>query len=517
MNDISRRNFLAMTGGTAALLGLGATPAALAQAAASGQLTMAYASDVPTWDPNARTLAAVQSLYKCIFDQPLDQSPSLETIPALITEWGFQDAAGLELALSFRDDVLFHDGVPMTAEDFRFTFYERPRMDVPEGQRRPDTSFLWRRVSDIEVTSPTSAVMKFSEPMPSAIVWLHFLASFVVPKHVFEDVGLEGFQARPIGTGPYRFVEYQPGSRVVMEAFGDYWNGAPAIPNVTVEFVRDATARVAAAEARRVQVSVDIPIRENERLSALPGLTGRVDPVADVILLQITQNGGFAQREVRLAAHHAINKEALSRAFYLGRAVPIDVPAARGTPGYPEGFEFPFSEERALELLASVGHGPDNPVEITLSTTNGFFPNDFDLSRAIAGMWERVGIKAEVEVIEASTYQERLRAQELKEATIFQWGNSTGDPEMYGGYLLDPNAIFSAMKSPAMGELITPLLTEMDHETRMAGYRRAHQFAVENGYAIGLLQATRSLVHSDNVDYVAWDNGWTLPAAWSVG
>lgn len=517
MTHPSRRQFMAMTGGTAALMGLGLSPAALAQAAASGQLTMAYSSDVPTWDPNARTLAAVQSLYKCLFDQPLDQSPALETIPALITEWGYQDDDGLELALSFRDDVLFHDGVPMTAEDFRFTFFERPRMEVPDGQRRPDTAFLWRNVEDIEVISPTEAVMKFTQPFPSAISWLHFLASFVVPKHVFEDVGLEGFQARPIGTGPYRFVEYQPGSRVVMEAFADYWNGAPAIPNLTVEFVRDATARVAAIEARRVQVSVDLPIRENERLAAMPGLTGRVDPVADVILLQITQNGGFERPEVRLAAHHAINKEALSRAFYLGRAVPIAAPAARGTPGYPEDFDFPFSEERALELLASVGHGPDNPVRVTLSTTNGFFPNDFDLSRAIAGMWERVGIQAEVEVIEASTYQERLRAQELMEATIFQWGNSTGDPEMYGGYLLDPNAIFSAMKAPEMGELIGPLLTETDHEARMAGYRHAHQFAVENGFAIGLLQATKSVVHTDDVAYAAWDNGWTLPAAWSLG
>ena len=201
-HDLSRRHFLAMTGGTAALLGLGVTPAALAQAAATGQVTIAYPADVPTWDPNARSLAAVQSLYKCVFDQPLNQTPDLETIPALITEWGYRDGAGLELALTFRDDVKFHDGSMMTAEDFRFTFFERPRIPVPEGQRRLDTSFLWRKIGDIEVTSPTTAVVKFTEAMPSAIVWLHFLCSFVVPK---AEIAAAGYD---LSLNRYREIEH---------------------------------------------------------------------------------------------------------------------------------------------------------------------------------------------------------------------------------------------------------------------------------------------------------------------
>jgi peptide/nickel transport system substrate-binding protein len=516
MKDLSRRHFLTMTGGMAALAGLGVSPAALAQGAAAGQLTVAYPADVPTWDPNARSLAAVQSLYKCVYDQPLNQSPDLQTIPWLITEWGYQDGAGLELALKFRDDVTFHDGVPMTAEDFRFTFFDRPKIPVPEGQRRLDTSFLWRKVSDIAVSSPTEAVMKFAEPMPSAVVWLHFLCSFVVPKHYIEAEGLDGFQARPIGTGPYRLVEYQPGSRAVMQAHDGYWGGKPAIETVTVDIVRDATARVAAAEARRAQVAIDLPIRETERLGTVPGLTARVDPVADIVLLQITRNGGFEKDQVRLAAHHAINKEGLNRAFYLGKAVTIDVPAARGTPGYPEGFTFEFSEDKAKALLAEVGYGPDNPVPITFFATNGAFPNDYDMARAIAQMWERVGIKPTLEVVELSTYQERLRAGTLPEATMFQWGNSTGDPEMYAGYLLDPKAIFSAFKSDDLGEMIHPLLVEPDTQKRYEGYRAVNRFAVEKGYSIAIMQGTKTIVHEDRVAYAKWDNGWTLPATWSL-
>lgn len=515
MTDLSRRNLLALSGAGAALMGLGLPRHVLAQAAEAGQVTVAYPTDVPTWDPNARSLAPVQSLYTCVFDQPLTQAPDLSKQPAIVAAWDFNEA-GTELALDLRDDVTFHDGSKLTAEDIRYTFHERPKAPVPEGQRRLDTSFLWGRVEDIVVESPTRAVMKFSSPFPSAVSWLHFLCSFVVPKAYIERVGLEEFQRNPIGSGPYRLVEYQPASRILLEAYDGYWGGVPEIGRVTIDIVRDPTARVAAIESRRSDVAIDVPIRETERLAQVPGLSAEITPIADIMLLQITASGGFEAPQVRLAAHHAINKEAISRAFFLGHAVPIDVPAARTTAGYPQDFEFPFDEERAKALLAEVGHGPDNPVDVTFFTTNGVFPSDFDIARAIANMWDKVGIRTNLEVIEPSTYQERLRAGTLPEATMYQWGNAAGDPEMYAGYLLNPKSIFSAFKSEDLGERIGPLLAEMDEEKRNEGYRAVNRFAVEQGYSIAILQATKTVVHQDRVNYTKYDNGWTLPQTWSL-
>jgi peptide/nickel transport system substrate-binding protein len=191
------------------------------------------------------------------------------------------------------------------------------------------------------------------------------------------------------------------------------------------------------------------------------------------------------------------------------------VPAARGTPGYPEDFTFPFSEERAVSLLREVGHGPDRPVRITFFTTNGVFPNDFDMARAIGQMWRRVGIEADIQTIELSTYQERLRANTLPEATMFNWGNAAGDPEMYGGYLLDPRAIFSAFKAEDLRERVAALLVEPDQARRFAGYRDLHRHAAEKGYTIPLLQMVRTVVHQANVEFVKYDNGWVLPQTWS--
>ena len=191
-------------------------------------------------------------------------------------------------------------------------------------------------------------------------------------------------------------------------------------------------------------------------------------------------------------------------------------PAAHGTPGYPVGYAFPYSVEMAQALLAELKYGPSAPISIKFASTNGVFPQDFEVARAIVQMWKRVGINAELEPIELSVYQERLRANTLPEATLFSWSNATGDPEMYGGYLLDPKSIFSAFKHDDLAAKIQPLLVETNEEKRMAGYREAHKFAAERGFTIPLLQTVKTIAHRTEVQVTKYDNGWVLPQTYQL-
>jgi peptide/nickel transport system substrate-binding protein len=131
-------------------------------------------------------------------------------------------------------------------------------------------------------------------------------------------------------------------------------------------------------------------------------------------------------------------------------------------------------------------------------------------------MWKKVGIEAELESIELTTYQERLRGGKLPEATMYQWGNAAGDPEMYAGYLLDPKSIFSAFKSDDLGERIAPLLVEPDQDKRLAGYRDLNRFAVERGYSIPLLQGVKTVVYASRVGFVPYQSGYVLPQAYGL-
>lgn len=437
---MSRRSLLRGAGAT---LSLGAV-VRNGVAAEADALSIAYPVDVPTWDPNARLLIPAQPIYKCVYDLPLTQDVDLTYIPNFATRWSWQDPVTLEVEL--RTDAVFHDGVPVTAQDFRYTFYDRVKTPPAPGQRSLDFTFIWRRIKDIEIASPSRVVMRFNEIMPTAVKWLGFQGSYIMPKHYLEKVGLDGFLAKPIGSGPYRVVEYIQNSRIMLEAFDRFWGGAPRIKRVTFLVLRDPSVRVAALEAGQVDMAVDIPVREAERLANSGKLTARIDPFTDVLMLQLTHSGGFESEDVRLAAHHAINKEALAKAFFAGRAVPISVLAPPNTPGNPKDFTFAFSEPEAINLLKKAGHGPNNPVTIKFFATKGSYPSDFEVAQAITAMWQKVGIAADLEVIEPAKYQELSRAGKLPEATLFQWGNSSGDPEMYSGYILDPKSIFSVYR-----------------------------------------------------------------------
>ena len=503
--SLSRREMIQFCAGG----GLAAMLADRASAQAADALTIAYPGDVPLWDPNLRTHVVGHSLFKCVFDQPLTYKPDLTLIPALITRY---DVApdGKTIEITLRDDVTFHNGDKLTAEDFRFTFFERPHAE------KLDISGIWRRVTDIEVASPTHAIMRFSAAMPSAIPWLSFLASFVVPKAYFNQVGHDGFVAKPIGSGPYKLASYQQNSRIVLEANNTYWGGRPAFPRVTFEILQDVSSRTAAIESRRVGLAAELPVREAQRLGADPALSASIEPFTDIYVLQIANTGAFTDKRVRLAAHHAIDKVAISRALFGNVAKPISVPAAHGTPGYPERYEFPFDPAKATGLLKDAGFSPDKPATVTLYTTNGTFPGDYDMSRVIAQAWSRVGIKANVEVIEFVQYQERLRAGTLPEATMYRWGNMTGDPELYSGYLLNPKFPFAAWKSDDVSAKLDPLFIEMDLAKRYAGYQEFAVFAVENGYTIPLLQGVTNAVYRKSVHFVPYANGWIIPSTYNV-
>ena len=295
--NLSRRDTarLLAAGGLAALL----PGRVLAQSADS--LSIAYPGDVPVWDPNLRTHVVGHSLFKCVFDQPLTYTPDLTLSPSVVTKWE-ASADGKTLDLQLRDDVSFHNGDRLTAEDIRFTFFERPHAE------KLDITGIWRRVSDIEVASPTHAVMQFSSPMPSAIPWLAFLASFVVPKKYMTAVGHDGFVAKPVGSGPYKLVSYQQNARIGLEAFDGYWGGAPAFKQVTFEILNDVSSRTAAIESRRVALSAEVPVREANRLGQDANLKASVEPFTDIYLLQVSKTGVFNDGRVRLAAHHAIDQ-----------------------------------------------------------------------------------------------------------------------------------------------------------------------------------------------------------------
>ena len=144
-------------------------------------------------------------------------------------------------------------------------------------------------------------------------------------------MGAEGFEKKPIGTGPYMVDEYQGNAFLRLKANPYYWGDKPPFQTVIFKFVTDATTRVAEIESGSSDITLEVPYEEYDRLRKVKGLAGEARPISDVGMILITDGGVMNDKNVRLAAIHAIDKKAIVARLLRGYGVPIDTLDA---PGY---------------------------------------------------------------------------------------------------------------------------------------------------------------------------------------
>jgi len=486
------------------LLPLAAPNATHAQPAAS-ELKLAYPVDVPTWDPTSVTYPPGQSLFKAVFDSPLYMDGNLTVQPRQIQSWRWLDAAGTKLEVNLRPNIVFHDGSALTAHDLKFTF-DRALADPKLALKG-----MMPTVTQVSVTAAHQAVLHFSQPTPTAPKTLAFLSAYILPKAYIEKVGMDGFIRQPIGAGPYKLVNYQRGSRVTLEAFEQYWGGKPAIARVIVEIVPDASARVAAVESGRVDASVQIPVREVNRLQRSAKLSAKTYPYSEMYILQMpSYQPTFQNADLRQAMQLAIDKAALSRAFYSNVAQPISVLTTKGAPGDSPDFVVPFDRPAAVAALARAGYSKDKPLKLRLFSTNNTFPSDYDMARAIAQMWSQIGIETTVEEITTAKYLELSHSSKLDGVMLYSWANATGDPEVGPGRILDPRMRFSTWKEASLAPELDALNVQLDEAKRIEGYRQLMIKAAQNAWSLPVLQSISTVAHDKNLNLPTYQTGYIM-------
>ncbi len=187
------------------------------------------------------------------------------------------------------------------------------------------------------------------------------------------------------------------------------------------------------------------------------------------------------------------------------------MPATPGTPGYLPDYKFAYDPGLAKELLAKSNFGPNNPAKIGFAATNGQFPSDYDIARAIVQMWKEVGIDADLQTIEYAKYFELNRGDKLPEATLYSWDNATGDPEIFAGYLLNPKLPFSAWKGDGcrrQGARSVRHRRLQTSDRRLQGARTNTPSSTARPFRC--CKACRRLVRKKSLQYEKFGNGWVL-------
>jgi peptide/nickel transport system substrate-binding protein len=500
---LSRRSLL-KTGVAAATLSAVALPSF---AQDIDELVIAYNVNLPSWDPTVGLSAVnptIQGFYQSVFDLYIPQNPDLSFGSGIITDYGW-NADNTKIWMDVREGVTWHNGDPLTPEDVAWSL-----MRVANPETGSPIQFVWGKIENtvIEGNRVTADVKEYD---PTFFKWMSFLTGYVMPKKYYEEVGAEGFEAAPIGTGPYMVEKFERNAFVRLKANENYWGGAPEFKSVTIKFVTDAASRVAEVESGNSHVTLEIPYEEYDRLKAKDGLGGVAGPVSDIAMIFLNDIEVMTDANVRKAAAHAIDKGLIIDRLLSGYGVPIDTLQTPDYSAYDETIKVAYDPELSKKLLAESGYSTDNPVKFKIQTTKGFKPKDYEMVQAIVGLWRRVGIEAEIEVYEIAKHFELRAADQLAPAAFYNWGNSVGDPTTSTGFAMFGPSPHSVWDGKETFDAILPLWGEADEGKRIEGWKKVDRWIAENAEVIPLLQFVQPIVHASGVNVVPHRSGALLP------
>ena len=479
----------------------------LVSAAEAGTLTIAYNVNLPSFDPTVGPSAVnptIQAIYRSIFDQYVGQGPDLSFQPGLLTDWGWNEDK-TKLWMDVREGVTWHDGSPFTPEDVVWSLTRA----ADEKTGNP-AQFVWSTAGNYKIDGKriTGDVLRFE---PTFFKWAAFLTGYVMPKAYYEKVGAEGFEKKPIGTGPYMVDAYEGNAFLRLKANPNYYGGKPAFDTVVFKFVPDGTSRVAELESGSSDITLEIPYDEFDRLKGTAGFAGVATPISDIGMLFINNIEVMLDKNVRLAAHHAIDKDAIVKRLLRGYGVPIDTLETPEYLAYDPSIKVGYDPEKAKSLLAASGYSPDKPAKFKIQTTRGLKPKDYEMVQAIVGMWRKVGIEAEIEVYEIAQHYELRAADKLAPAAFYNWGNAVADPTTSTGFAMFGPSPHSVWDGQDLIDKIGPLWGEPDEEKRIAGWKAVSRYIADEGLVIPLLQYAQPIVHRDGIVVTPHKSGALLP------
>jgi peptide/nickel transport system substrate-binding protein len=427
---------------------------ALAATALAQTLTVAISEGMPGFDPGANNRTVASQVYPNIFDTLVAKNGAGELIPSLATSW--ESAGPTSWRLQLRDDVTWHDGQPFTAADVEFTI-ERIAT-TPELARH----VLFQGVTDVEVVNDHEVVIHTELADPLMPNNLAANGAQILPKHYVESAGIDVASVTPIGTGPYRFVEYRPDDRLILTAYADHWRGTAAYPDVVFRIIGENTTAVSELITDGVQLSA-VDAADRERVTDSGTATVVSTPTNRVVHWTFNTSEGLptSDQRVREAIDLAIDDSVFVEVLQDGLGA---VTRARTGPGdnfAPSGLygTFLYDPDRAVELLAEAGYGPGE-LEITLM--GGTEAND--RAELTSAMLEAVGIVPSIELFESSVWSSRYwNTGEFVHMAAVGSSNSTFD---YGSTLTDlvcPSGVHS-FRSHWCNEEFSALVVEANSE-----------------------------------------------------
>ena len=476
---------------------VGVAPAA---AAPDGQMTWAlHFALAPTWFDPAET-SGIITPYVVLFalhDAMVKPLPGNPMAPALAESWSMAPD-GLAFEFVLRKGVRFHNGEPVTAEDVKFSL---------ERYRGTASKMLKERVAAIE-TEPGRVRVRLKQPWPDFMTFYAMAtgAGWIVPKKYVEKVGEDGFKKAPVGAGPYRFVSFTPGVELVLEAFDQYWRKPPSVKRLVFKVIPDDTTRVAALKRGEVDIGYAVWGALAEEVRRTPGLTLKATVVPTPFWVyfadQWDSKSPWHDRRVRLAANHAIDRQAINQAENLGFARMTNSIVPASFDFYWQPPLYAHDPAKARQLLAEAGY--PNGFDAGDYTVDAAFTN---VAEATVNLLQTAGIRARVRPLERAAFFKTFGEKKLKglvQGASGAFGNAATRLEAF----VASGGVYAYGGHADIDGLFREQAIELDRKRREAALHRIQQLVHEKAifapiYQIAAMTGVGPRVEESGIGLVA--------------
>jgi peptide/nickel transport system substrate-binding protein len=403
--------------------------------------------------------------------------------PQLAESWEVNED-GTEYTFFLRDDVVFHNGEPFNADAVVFNWERASTAGF-------EYSYHWETASNVEAVDEFT--VKATLDSPDAL----FLSTVadnwaMIPPGYFEEVGQEGFDAHPMGTGPFKFVEWVKGDHITMEANMDYWRGAPKIQTVTFRPIPESATRVAAIQTGEADIVTRLSSEEAQSLLGVENVKVVKYPVERVYYIAFNNlTTGVDQptmdAKVRQAMNYAVDVDTIIAALFDGFAEPASGFVVAGELGFGNVEPFGYDPDTALALLDEAGY--PNGFAMDMACPVGAYTHFEEVCEAIAGYLGDVGIDVSLELMESGQYWDLEANKELPPLFGDSWSAAGGEAfRRLTGALGGMDASYSAWSDPTIDDLLAQIQATPDQDARAALYGELQEYMQEDPPFIYLYQ-----------------------------
>lgn len=458
-----------------ALLALAAVPAQ----AGRDRFVVDLVNEPSSLDPHLQWNPDSYYVYRNIFDNLVTRDDKGEIAPQVATSW--KQVSDTQIAFTIRDDITFHDGRKLTPEDVAFsvTRITDPKFGSPQlGQ--------FNKITKAEVTGPNEVTLTTDGAYPALLAQLVKLS--IVPKHVVEAAGKDGFNAKPTGSGPYVFEGWQRGVQVSLKRNDAYWGKKGVFPEAIFRAVPDAATRVANLQAGASDLGVSLDsdlagqLKSSGKAKPLSVLTERV-----AYLRLNPSKPPFDNPDIRRALAHAIDKAGLVEGILGGYDKPVPIMLTPVHVGWVEGIAAPeYDPAKAKELVAKAGAA--GKAEIELATAPVF---DQRVVQAVQQMLADAGLNVKIAMSDMASYLKRAQSglETVPSLSYGRWSCACQDADGVLFPLLHKSSGWSAYRNPEVDAALEAARATLDETKRLDAYKKVHEIVAREVPLVPLYQS----------------------------